>query len=453
MRPLVFALVLLTATAAFFVPARPASASISSAVTTASPASYTGKCPVTVQFFSTINGSDGTQFQYTYESHLNGVQSLRTGGSGTISGGSFTPLPDSIVVTSSTDGSKQNSGQVWVHNIPGQNDVYSPPANFTVVCTQPGGGGTFKPTNHPTNLHATNDARECAAHNGYFVCAMIANNELVLVWDYNPARSICIGKIGGPIPRCAKGDDLHLVDGYKIYRVDGGRNDLVRTQQAGQQYTAADIDKPAGGYQGNCYAASAYHGLVEGPLSNTFCVGGGTPIGLHTFLLPQRWTHRYRFHQRSSLPTEPFPACDALCVGYDIDSQNGTDFGWQHATVWRSYLLFDPAVTSGRHFHRATLKLLTLSGDGSCLDRVSAANGDWWSNSDSWVDGDFSNGDQGRVSRSGAVIDVTNIVRGWANGSPNFGFVLTGRFEDTGANTTAKCLVDFRSNALLDLEV
>jgi len=49
-------------------------------------------------------------------------------------------------------------------------------------------------------------------------------------------------------------------DGCQLYRVDGGRHELMPTPNNGTGFTAALFEKPASGFNGKCYVVSAYAG-------------------------------------------------------------------------------------------------------------------------------------------------------------------------------------------------
>ena len=426
----------------------PANAAVTASFAIVGPNPVTSNCPVTVAFTGSITYATGTQFAYSFNRFVNGVQQIVPGG--TVTSGSGTIfVNDSIAISSPASGNTFD--QIWVHNISGgQTDVYSNKAAFSVTCGSVPPPGTRNVVSEwPANIVAVADLASCTKRAPSMACGFIladstASKSLVLGWDV--ATTILIGHQPGVTPGPA--------DGFKVYRVDGGRDDLI-TKQPYENTRVAEIPKPSdGSYLGKCYAVTAYNSLAESSASAPFCIGVSLPV-FHTVLRPVNTAVRLRFHQRvvGDLTTYPPTTCSDLCVGWYHDSANGTDVGGQYGAAWRGYLLFGRSTIRGLHVTRATLKLLN-TGDSGCVDKVSRALGDWWDNT-SWIDGDFGHESAGlsAESSSGAVFDVTLTVWLWANGQePNNGFVITGRNEDTGANDTTHCISHFNPSAVLDIE-
>lgn len=256
--------VVLAATALFGF-ARPAGASISNAAMVASPANYSGICPVSITFQSNVQGANGTTFRYDFVRHVNGVQTVVTGASGVITGGFFSPPNDSMSIGSSTTAAL-NADQLWVHDIsPAQPDVYSGYATFAITCllnATPSPALPFHlspPT--PSNVKSINRLGMCRLHAPTDACGFIVhdatrNKLLVLVWDL-PASFV---------------PSLASIEGYKIYRVDGRRHDNVGKQPF-EYVRAAQVPKPSdGSYQHKCYAVSSYNANAESRLSAPFCI-------------------------------------------------------------------------------------------------------------------------------------------------------------------------------------
>jgi len=65
-------------------------------------------------------------------------------------------------------------------------------------------------------------------------------------------------------------------DGCQLYRVDGGRHELMPTPNNGARFTAALFEKSASGFNGKCYVVSAYAAGTKSPLSNAYCSAGGS---------------------------------------------------------------------------------------------------------------------------------------------------------------------------------
>jgi hypothetical protein len=412
-----------------------------------------GLCPAEVKFTATITGAPG-------------AVSYQFFGTGGAPDGKMlsTTIPASGSVTVSDDELVSSKGTFKRQVLAQQNNlVYSNQVVYTSNCSSliinPGifGGGSSGSTygNHPANLHATNDANECGRqHNGSFACLGVTYNDLVLVWDYNPARTVCIAKIGGPPPKCSHADDLHIVDGYKLYRVSGGQFSLIKSQGP-QSITAADVGKTS---NGSCYAVTSYHGSAESSPSNTFCVGSGTPIGTTTTLPIMKWGYRFKSYSAADLPHYGNDVCG------ESDAGPGPCIGWFHHKdgpcnplfcdhyniFWRAYFRFDPAKIAGRNIGKATLLLHAIHGDGSCVKYVAAADRDWWDNRD-FVGGDF-HLVTGAINSKYLSLDVTKIVRAWARGEANDGFVLRGLYEDNGAEDDSHCQAQLDMKAALRIE-
>ena len=425
---------------------RPAGAAVTSAsFQIVGPNPVNAPCPATVNFTGVISYTAGTRFAYSFNRYVNGAQQVVPGPIQTMPPSGSIQVSDAITISSSTGANTFD--QIWVHNISGgQSDVYSNRTDFSVSC-QGAPGIKNVVGESPANTVAITDLTECTKRAPSMACGFIladstASHALVLGWDV--VKLVEIGYHPGIKPGPA--------DGFKIYRVDGGRDDLI-AKQPFENTRVSEIPKPAdGSYIGKCYAVTAYNALAESSASAPYCVGMVAPA-FHTVLRPIQSGSRYRWHRRANFPTEGTPSCSQLCVGWNHDAANGTDFGWQSATAWRSYLLFSPAAIRGIHATRATLKLRN-SGDSGCVDKVSMALADWWDNT-SWIDGAFGHESSPPTAEtsSGATFDVTLAVWLWASGQePNYGFVITGRDEDTGANDTTHCVSQFNPSAVLDIE-
>jgi hypothetical protein len=402
----------------------------------AEPNPYTTGCPVTLHFSGQITGAPNSAVKYHFARYEAGQWTYTSDVAATISSGGSLPIQSTLGIDSAHANGLQ-SYEVQITVPATGNDTTKGKIYFTVNCSLAGLIhhliASLGPS-PPKSIVATNELDVCKQHAsadacGWILADAVPNKSLVLAWD-----------------------ETDSADGYKVYRVDGGRHDNVTKQPFGN-VRVSEIPKPADGYDNKCYAVSAYDKTGESAVSIPYCVGFRSPVGIpHTTLAPQSMAYRYRFHQRG-LYYGPTGCDDALCVGYFLDSSNGTDLGDQTGTAFRSYLLFDPNAMRGlSNINRATLRLRITSGSGQCIDRVSAANRDWWDNKD-WIDGDFDNGvGPTSASTTGALIDVTKIVRRWASGDADNGFVITGHNEDIGANTTASCTVSLSASAVLDIE-
>jgi plastocyanin len=108
----------------------------------------------------------------------------------------------------------------------------------------------------PGNVRNANGVQDCAAHVGLIgalVCPdLIRSGRMQLIWDWQAGV--------GPA----------AIDGYRVYRVDGGKR-LVYTRADKKDITLFDVPLPVGGYVGTCYAVSAYVSTTESNLSGAFC--------------------------------------------------------------------------------------------------------------------------------------------------------------------------------------
>jgi hypothetical protein len=142
--------------------------------------------------------------------------------------------------------------------------------------------------------------------------------------------------------------------------------------------------------------------------------------------------------------------CDDMCIGWQHTDTGGGPTLQHINTWWRSYVQFDPAQIQGVNVFKATLSFRVNGGDPGCFGSIGAAKGQAW-NTSNVPDGDWEDVPHA-LSSSGATFDVTDIVRQWANGAPNFGFALKSTNEDTGANDNGACMLDLNPNAALTIE-
>jgi hypothetical protein len=446
--------VLMLVGVAFVALCGPADAAVTaSSLSLVGPNPVSGTCPVNVQFTGTITASPGTVFTYSFSRFVNGTQQIVTppGQPTTMPPTGTIPVSDSIPVSAPTGANTFD--QLWVHSISGaQPDLYSNKANFTVPCT-PIVISTPTPKNFlqnihnsqnyalivplPTNLANTQSAKVCSAHGGLaglFCPDSLHNGYLVLVWDWE----------GNPLnPK---------VDGFRIYEVDGGQHKLVDTVPHPQ--LTISFQRPIqGGFGGKCYAATAYIGTRESANSQTFCVPAGYTGQQFKTLHTNNWAfHFYNYLGSGALGDIGFGLkCDDMCLGWDhLLSGGGLTLTHDNA-YWRSYLQFDPNQINGFYIYKAFLKMRRTSGDPKCFGSIGAADGQAW-NTNAMPSADWET-PSGVINNTGAELDVTLIVRSWAQGTPNFGFAFKGTNEDTGANDNGSCMIDFSPNdALLSIE-
>lgn len=293
----------------------------------------------------------------------------------------------------------------------------------------------------PSNLHGATGGPECAAHSGLagaFVCTdMVASGNLLLVFDW----------------KADAGPDA--IDGYRAYRVDGGRHQLIAGTTNGKDLTLIDLAKPAGGYAGACYAVAAYHGAKESAPSDAFCASGGS-VAKTLRLTPQyvRSSNREDASQGNfvtghfSISQAPAP----IQVGFHHEVQKHTlGDGWYNF-VSRAGVAFDVSPLAHHKLVSAKLKMTILSSAGygnnrSCATDVGTGTEFWWRNSD-WIDASFGAGvvptDTGPIVSA----DVTTLVAPWLTGEPNYGFVLRNADENVRAFAENQCVTSYGAPTL-----
>jgi hypothetical protein len=355
-------------------------------------------------------------------------------------------VSDSFSIASTSTG--VNFDQIWVHNIAlGQPDVYSPRTPFTVNCIITGASpspssspGKFSklpvtskgaanqlvygvPT--PYNLKSTTDPHVCAAHGGFagvFCIQAVPDKYLILVWNWDP------------------NDKWPAIDGYHVYDVTGGGKARVQDQTNPQ--ATVEFFKP-GSYTGKCYAVSAYKGANESRLSAAVCAGGAA-VGVRTLALPPNAAEMH-YHEYCGPGLCGVQGCAFLaCAGWGhVKGPIG------HFNIFqRGYFLFDPAQIAGRNVYSATF-FMTLSGDPNCLGGLGTANGPWVGAAQDVVPpATLDLSIPKKMNNTNAAFDVTSIVRDWARGGSDNGFVLFGTNENTGAEDNGSCYIGVVKAAL-----
>jgi hypothetical protein len=113
--------------------------------------------------------------------------------------------------------------------------------------------------------------------------------------------------------------------------------------------------------------------------------------------------------------------------------------------VYRGAFVFDLGPMAGRVLQKATLHLRVSNTEvqsgydnlRSCGDELGTGKASWWAGSD-WIEADWVDSTIGTGPK--ADVDVTQEVRSWMNGKPNWGFVLRSQQENINAFTEAKCI-------------
>src|SRR5215470_1569668 len=428
---------------------RPASAGVTAAAFAAATPSYTGPCPVVMAFSGTINGTPGVSFQYSFNRYVDGKQQVQNVGAATIPAGGSLAVSDSFSISGSSSG--VNLDQVWVHNIAGgQMDVYSNRAAFAVNCgtpPSPGSGspgkfskfgiGTTDTANQlvygvppPYNLASTTDPHVCPQHGGFagVLCIQaVPDKYLILVWDWSP------------------NDKWPAIDGYHVYDVTGGPKTRVQDQTNPQ--ATVEFFKP-GSYTGKCYAVSAYKGTNESGLSASVCAAGAA-VGVKTLSLSPNPAEMH-YHEYCGSGICGVPSCFVIaCAVYTHVKEAGPGIVGTHVNNFqRGYFLFDPAQIAGRNVYSAKLSMV-LNGDPTCLGGLGTADGSWVGAAvDVVPPATLDLSIPMKMNNTNVAFDVTSIVRDWARGGADNGFVLFGTNENTGAEDNGSCYVGVVKAAL-----
>jgi hypothetical protein len=421
---------------------RLASAAVTASLSGGFPSPHYG-CPASEPFSGTITGAPGTTFTYTFNRYIDTVHHIGPGGSVTMPSSGSYPVNDAIPISTSTNGTTFD--QIWVHNIfPSQGDVYSNEVHFIVVC---GSKPTPKPTpksktlTEPTNLKYTIDAETCSDH-GYTrsQCEQFIDDNLVLVWNWKPCGS------------CDRS-----VQGFKIYRVDRGHNEIVFFTLGGAKQTAVALLNPngpdkGGYYNDHCYQVTAFQGDRQSQRSQSLCVANAGPQVFK--VTPSSVVLKKHAAQHTgdpfALDTAGIVSCRAkqICVGFwDWDATHTLGDSWYNS-YYRTQLAFNGVAFVARRITQATLELTrtTLSRGGKdaatyppqCLGTVQSS-------------GRMLPLASLQVSGHQVTLDVTSTVAP-GRSAPQFIFVLTGPLgsENLKAFYNGSCLASF-SKAVLDI--
>jgi hypothetical protein len=422
------------------------------------PVAYNGPCPVTVKFTGNISGKAFAKISYVFAHTLGKTTTKTVPVSATLpKSGLLPPVYESLIIDAAHAGAQTNELDVT----PGTSKAS---AAFTVACTTLAPAQistsvfstpTPKPSPQlvqlafnsipPPTLRQAASALDCAAHFGsdiLFVptlCAAAMKAGLMLVWDWSPAAGC---------PTCPQ-----TLDGYNIYRVDGGRRQKLWSQTP-QDAKGWGPPIPSDGWNGKCYQVSAYKGSQESFFSNRVCVGGNVVVGTQTVTLtPQRvrTAHHLTIHQsgvcNSTDTTLSFS--NQFEVGYDYSIF--TAFCDKHiSNNYRGAVLFDLSSLSGKKVFKATLHLgqsytdyegspnstasyqfvdsphIFHTASWSCGNVIGTGIGAWWS-TPSWFGVSDFNSWTG--SSTPLDIDVTIKVGSWLAGTPNYGFVMHSSIE------------------------
>jgi hypothetical protein len=345
------------------------------------------------------------------------------------------------------------------------------PSGITAAAIPPGPPGTGAMVNRayvpfPTGMTSTTDSKVCAQHagiaGGLGCSAGLPKGMLALVWD---------------CPQCK-------VDGYRLFRVDGGRREPVAIPPNGADFTAALLAPPKADHPGAvsvgtaaaaphtgfwCYAVLAYRGANESELSNGYCVGNASVINMKTETFAPD-------HVRSSIGT-------TSNVFLQYSSTGGLKVGATHATIKsasgdssmntiaRGGLHFDLGTLSKTHIFSAKLHVPVSRTDfdastvrfdhtTSCASAIDIGTEPWWNHAD-WIETSkqkfpfdtTARLQPGSATGPNATYDVTPIVSDWAaQTTENFGLVLMTDDQGIQSFTEGGCQTSYTGNVTLEVK-
>lgn len=282
----------------------------------------------------------------------------------------------------------------------------------------------------PTDLTNTTNAKVCGQHIQFaLLCVGMSAKALTLVWNWSPKSGVT------------------TLDGYKVYNVTSGKPVLVTQSSAGASNTGILLNPTADGFAGQCYVVRAYKGSIESADSDSACIKGAgvvEPIVLKpsAFGVIQETQYVKAPGNTSDVWPGPVYSCKPRgCIGWTRTEIVVSPLGFSEYNLWaRGYIEFDPKRIAATH--NITRAVLTLSGsvnklncsNGLALGRVGAAAGPW-SGESTPVSGNFDVASVVSHKSNGDLIetldvDVTQAVRNWSSGQPDYGFVIEGTDED-----------------------
>jgi hypothetical protein len=329
-----------------------------------------------------------------------------------------------------------------------------------------------KPIPAPWNVHPVQSKHDCASALALLatICdAAVKSGELQLLWN----------------------DKATALDGYKIYRVDGGRHAVVTTTTNGATPKYGVVSRPNGGYKGACYAVTAYQGARESAQSSRYCVQSGSTASTETFspahvrsyvtvsnpgivdlnnnnaTLPLStllsWLHKSGFD--TLIPSQVADSGHASSVngtayvGYQYafvhetvptggEFYSGTDHGWVKIASRGGYD-FNLSKLANRKIYSATLTLNVsqtvrdasshtrfATSDYSCADLYWLGKDFWWSQSGP-LNNVIAGGKLSMQPGPSVTVDMTPVVANWAAAGDqrDYGFILSNSIADVNAST------------------
>ncbi len=418
----------------------------------------TDVCPVKVQFNGMVIGVPNLPFQYWFITLVNGVEQVTPRTTMLMPATGVVAVRYSLPIATSSDQTTTNIVELDATDLAGQaRPTVSTQVKYFVTCRAPSTrfqtatqldtrnlppkSGTALSTaiqtiRAPTGLASTTDPGVCLKHFGpdllglvTVLCGAAIKDGLLLVWDWTP------------IANCAACPQA--ADGFRIYRSDGRA--LAATQNGAN--SAVGIKRPADGYDGKCYTATAYKGSTESSDSRQFCIGSAVAIGTQTAKFAPS-------HVRS--PVQDASIRSGVCnsttqhdysdpsfeVGYEHTGTVDAVCNYHTSTFYRGAVAFDVSRLAGKAIRKATLRFgslvtriipktpisrpyfaLPTSTTDSCATEIGTGRDEWWART-GWIEFDSISS-----NIAPAAIDVTVPVSRWLNGAPNDGFVMRGSNE------------------------
>lgn len=463
------------------------------------PRSYSGVCPATITLNGQINGGNsGAAVQYLFyylDPSTNTVVGLPMQ-TGTLDASGALTTSASV----SVDAAHAGASWVKLSAQSGGASTDSSITSFSVSCTSssaptpnpgpsnpgpPSGGTGSAPTAPSSNyitrmnhrippvisapaIRLTKNPADCTSHVGDVASGLFAplackaamdQGNVVLVWDWTA------------ITDCPPARICPAIDGFHIYAMHETRSMARMGGASGPslvdtQATDITLSTPR---SGSCFAVTAFSGKDESPLSNIVC---SAPVAAVT----EQHASFSSVHVRSGFECKgnnpnasglpgchdsgPYggchdDACSKLTVGY-LYAESSEALGdlfdnW----FYRSGVLFDLRSIRGRNITRATLRMRIVGSQGnpSCINKIGDGYRDWWNEpGDGVIDENTSDPIDGTLSGNDVQFDVTRIVRNWAQGRTNYGFVLGNLDENLRAFTNKRCLTDYGAYASLDVD-
>ncbi len=302
----------------------------------------------------------------------------------------------------------------------------------------------------PVNVHSTGSGTDCGTHVGALgslACpGMIASGDLLLIWDWQPDSR------------------FSDVDGYRVYRIDSGLKQLVYTRAEQKGLTLVDVPKPAGGYNGKCYAVSAYVAKAESELSAPFCASGGS-VAKTIQLTPNHIRSSNKQNSQRGNVFGDFAEqanTSPLVAGYSYAEQQHTLGDSFDNKIYRAAVAFDISPVLHRRVVAAKMRLQIQDTDCagcvmpggspvgnnySCATNLGTGTEFWWRNN-SWIEAQIGLGIEPNDVGPTIGADVTPLVAAWSNGQPNYGFVLLNRDENLGAFMNKRCVTSYSGPVL-----